>query len=131
MGLWYVWIAHSDVMSRWPRTIMWIAGLVVVKLDVGIMVAHLCQEEYHPFGRTMAVYLFLAFHAAFASLRVLEDANPRVGTYSSIHEDILIAEMALLMTVSVSHMVLSLAHEVSSVCGIWVFTITSKRGPPS
>ena len=125
LSLVYVWAVYSpsDILSRYPRELLWVCGLVVVKLDVGIMVAHLCEQEYHPFTRTMCVFLFLAAHGAGLSLwsRYNDDA------LQAKHEDIILAEMGILLVFSIAHMVASLAHEVSSILGIWVFTITSKR----
>jgi len=118
----YTWVVHSpsNIMARYPRTLLWVLGLVMAKLVVGIMVAHLCEAEYHPFSKTIAVFLFLAFHAAAGCYMFPGEVEGR-------HEDLLLFEMAALMIMSMTHMVAVLAHEVSSVLGIYVFIITRKR----
>ena len=59
--LWAVY-SPSDVVSRNPRLFLWVLGLVLCKQVMTMMVAHLCDDEYHPFGRTVAGTTALCVH---------------------------------------------------------------------
>lgn len=117
-----VWVLYSpsDIMGRYPRLVLWTQGLAISKLVTGIMVAHLSDQEYHPFSRTTAALLVLLFHSFVGVIWYPALMQPW-------HEDLLLWEMAAILAVSYSHMVLSLAQEVSTALGVYIFTITSKR----
>ena len=52
----------SSVMERHPRAFLWVLGLLMCKLVMTMMVAHLSDDEYHPFGKTFAMLLGLGSH---------------------------------------------------------------------
>ena len=46
------WVAHSEIMTLWPRTLLWTAGLLFAKMAMHLMLAHLCDEPFNPVRRT-------------------------------------------------------------------------------
>ena len=70
------------------------------------MLAHICDEEYHPFSRTIACLCTLLVHVMI-QLKWHRDGTvawPRDG------EDMLLLEAFLLLLVSYVHMVYSMVH---------------------
>lgn len=122
------WLEYSptNVMLRHHRVVLWTLGLLLAKLLSGLMLAHLCEEEYHPLTKTMAVIAALSVHAVFSALS--HDAH-----FGSIEqrklqwfEDQLLYSFFAVAVVSYSHMVLMVIREVSGALNISVFSITSK-----
>jgi len=116
-----LWMMHSpsDIFVKHPRLFLWTSGLLLSKLLTGLMVAHLCDEEYHPFTKTIAVVCFVGLHALYA---IFEHDN----LIESWHEDYALHEFFLISLISYSHMVFSLIWEMTTVLGIRCFVIKYK-----
>ena len=67
VGSFYIWIDNSpsDVFARHPRLILWTLGLMFAKLVTQLMIAHICDEEYHPMGKSVSIVIFTVAHAGF------------------------------------------------------------------
>jgi len=121
IGGFAIWCAYSPtkILDRYPRVLLWTAGMAVCKLVTGIMLAHLCEEEYHPFSRTIALLCLLLLH------ELLQIS----GHFSQDQagEDLLLFEAFGILVISYVHLVICVISEVSTALGIYVFTITSKR----
>ena len=61
IGMALAWVVYSpsDIMALHPRLVLWALALLFSKLVTQLMIAHLCEEEYHPFGKTTSIILFL------------------------------------------------------------------------
>eukprot|EP01063_Lacrimia_lanifica_P013153 TRINITY_DN19789_c0_g1_i1.p2 TRINITY_DN19789_c0_g1~~TRINITY_DN19789_c0_g1_i1.p2 ORF type:complete len:434 (+),score=180.11 TRINITY_DN19789_c0_g1_i1:40-1341(+) len=115
-GLWAL-LSPSDILSRHPRTFMWILGLLLCKLVMGLMVAHLSDDSYHPFGKTFAALLALGTHMFFVYTKIGLTAES---------EDLILFEVGAVVLVSYVHMVISLFWEISCLLGISIFFVKPK-----
>eukprot|EP00755_Sulcionema_specki_P006029 Sspe_Gene.34366::Locus_16712_Transcript_7_9_Confidence_0.600_Length_883::g.34366::m.34366 len=95
----WAFISPTDVLSRHPRVYLWTLGLLLCKLVMTMMLAHLSDEPYHPFGKTLAGFLALGVHGIVVYVMV--------GVNES-WEDLVLYELAGAMLVSYVHMVTSM-----------------------
>lgn len=59
--LWLI-VSPSDILGRRPRLVLWTMGITNSKLATGIMLSHICDQEYHPWCRTVACLCTLLVH---------------------------------------------------------------------
>eukprot|EP00123_Amoebidium_parasiticum_P010085 comp19883_c0_seq1/m.24054 comp19883_c0_seq1/g.24054 ORF comp19883_c0_seq1/g.24054 comp19883_c0_seq1/m.24054 type:complete len:413 (-) comp19883_c0_seq1:262-1500(-) len=126
-----VWIYASptDMMARHPRLVLWTLGLILSKLLTGLMLAHLCEEEYHPWSKTIAAMFALLLHAVIGYLMHLQHFGPMDINVEEKYEDLFVYEFFALSLMSWAHMVVGVIREVAGILGIYIFTITAKRDP--
>lgn len=62
--LWVLW-SPTDIMSRHPRIVLWALGSLFSKLVTQLMLSHVCDEEYHPVGKTLSLVSFLGIHTLY------------------------------------------------------------------
>ena len=60
-GVWLL-VSPSDILGRRPRLVLWAMGITNSKLATGIMLSHICDQEYHPWCRTIACLCTLLVH---------------------------------------------------------------------
>eukprot|EP01061_Rhynchopus_euleeides_P000461 TRINITY_DN10322_c0_g2_i2.p1 TRINITY_DN10322_c0_g2~~TRINITY_DN10322_c0_g2_i2.p1 ORF type:complete len:434 (+),score=157.83 TRINITY_DN10322_c0_g2_i2:135-1436(+) len=116
-GLWAQY-SPSDVLGRNPRAFLWVLGLAMCKQVMTMMVAHLSDDEYHPFGRTIAGATALGIHMLLTYIYVGFDAAS---------EDLFLLELGAVVFVSYVHMVFSLACEMSRLLDIPVLTVPIEK----
>eukprot|EP01060_Flectonema_neradi_P030603 TRINITY_DN448_c0_g1_i2.p1 TRINITY_DN448_c0_g1~~TRINITY_DN448_c0_g1_i2.p1 ORF type:complete len:423 (+),score=64.07 TRINITY_DN448_c0_g1_i2:249-1517(+) len=117
-GVW-AYFSPTDILSRHPRIYMWTLGLLLCKLVMTMMVSHLSNDSYHPFGKTLAGFLALSLHG-FLTYQY-------TGTSSPAWEDLVLHELAAVVVVSYLHMVFSLVWEISTLLDIPVFTVPKEK----
>jgi ethanolaminephosphotransferase len=115
-GIWGLY-SPSGIFQVYPRTFLWMLGLLNSKLVLHLMLAHLCGEEYHPFRKTLVPIFYVAAHCGFSMLE---------GIYDQINEALWVKEFFFLSLVAYVHIVITVVWEVKSVLGINVFTIKDK-----
>eukprot|EP01064_Diplonema_japonicum_P000555 TRINITY_DN10359_c0_g2_i1.p1 TRINITY_DN10359_c0_g2~~TRINITY_DN10359_c0_g2_i1.p1 ORF type:complete len:425 (+),score=66.55 TRINITY_DN10359_c0_g2_i1:26-1276(+) len=118
MAVSWAYYSPTDVLSRQPRAFLWITGLLLCKLVMTMMVAHLCDDNYHPFGKTFAGFLALASHGILVYHMVGMDKK---------WEDLVLFEFGGVVLISYLHMVISLALEISSLLNITIFTVPKEK----
>eukprot|EP01062_Namystynia_karyoxenos_P001724 TRINITY_DN10591_c0_g1_i1.p1 TRINITY_DN10591_c0_g1~~TRINITY_DN10591_c0_g1_i1.p1 ORF type:complete len:460 (+),score=122.85 TRINITY_DN10591_c0_g1_i1:99-1382(+) len=111
-AVWIQW-SPSRVFDRHPRLVLLSLGLFCSKCCSGLMVAHLCDDPYRPFCKTLAAVTALAGHHAMQYLL----GRP------SCSEDILVYELFALSAFSIGHMALSVTWEISRCLNINVCTV--------
>jgi len=116
-------LSPSDLLGRSPRLMLWTIGISNAKLVTAIMLAHVCDEEYHPFSRTIACLCTLLVHVMFH----LKWHRDGVLLWDIKLEDLLLQEAFTILLGSYVHMVYAMVYEVSHALGIYAFTITKKR----
>merc|ERR1711920_1121481 len=111
-----VWVVYSptDILSRQPRALAWTLGFLNSKLLLHLMLAHLCNEEYHPFRRTLVPIFYVAAHAIYCVNQ---------GIYPTVDEDLLLQEFFFIALTAYVHIVVSVIFEVKEALGITVFTV--------
>ena len=82
------------------------------------MVAHLCEEEYHPFRKTLVPIFYVAAHWGFCACQ---------GIITQFDEIVVLKEFFFLTLVAYMHMIVSVVCEMSGVLGIPIFTIPAQR----
>eukprot|EP00658_Telonema_sp_P-2_P014193 TRINITY_DN15387_c0_g2_i1.p2 TRINITY_DN15387_c0_g2~~TRINITY_DN15387_c0_g2_i1.p2 ORF type:complete len:107 (-),score=17.95 TRINITY_DN15387_c0_g2_i1:170-490(-) len=97
-------------------------GIAVSKLVTGIMLAHLCDQEYHPLSRTIACTLVLLCHGVLA----IACSPAATEETMSAHEDLVLYELFGLLLLSYAHLVWNVCNEMCAVLGISVLTIMPK-----
>mmetsp|Transcript_48375 Transcript_48375/g.151669 ORF Transcript_48375/g.151669 Transcript_48375/m.151669 type:complete len:437 (+) Transcript_48375:76-1386(+) len=65
LSLAWVLLSPTNIMLRHPRIVLWALGFLFSKLVTQLMLAHVCDEEYHPVGKTISVIAFLGAHMLF------------------------------------------------------------------
>ena len=120
----WAFLSPSDLLGRAPRLVLWTVGISNAKLVTAIMLAHVCDEEYHPFSRTIACLCTLLVHVCVLLHWHRAGALPKwdVGV-----EDLMLWEAFIILFASYLHMIYAMIHEVSRALGIYAFTITKKR----
>lgn len=83
-------------------------------VQLHLMLAHLCGEEYHPFRKTLVPIFYVAAHCGFCMLE---------GIYDAINEGVLLKEFFFLSLAAYVHIVVTVVWEVKNVLGVGVFTI--------
>ncbi|GAB9462761.1 hypothetical protein Gpo141_00000245 [Globisporangium polare] len=114
LGVAWAIFSPSDIFAQYPRTFLWMLGLLNSKLVLHLMLAHLCGEEYHPFRKTLVPIFYVAAHCGFSMLE---------GIYDAINEGLIVKEFFFLSLVSYIHIVITVVWEVKNVLDIGVFTI--------
>ena len=89
------------------------------------MLAHVCDEAYHPFSRTIACLSTLLLHLCM-QLRWYHQGSYS-GDWNVQLEDLLLLEAFTILLLSYVHMIYAMIHEVSRALGIYAFVITRKR----
>lgn len=117
-------LSPSDILGRYPRLMLWTVGISSAKLVTGIMLAHICDEAYHPFSRTIACLCTLLVHTCIL-LHWHQEGS--LKQWQVQIEDLLLKEAFVILLASYVHMVYAIIHEVSRALGIYAFTITKKR----
>jgi len=114
-----LWISFSpqDIMKTHPRIVLWTIGLLFTKLVTHLMISHLCNEEYHPFRRTLIPFFFIAGHVGLSLHQ---------NIIQSIPEDLILIEFFLVSLLSYCHLVYGLISEVTTILNIYCFRITPK-----
>lgn len=111
------------MLARHPRVLLWTIGLANCKLVTQIMLAHLCREEYHPFGKTIACLVVLLALAMIQLVWHLQGGFQ----WAAAMEDLQLYFCFGLCLFSYIHLVWSMVVEVSRALGIYAFVITRKR----
>eukprot|EP00124_Ichthyophonus_hoferi_P001693 Ihof_evm12s95 gene=Ihof_evmTU12s95 len=72
------WISFSptNMIGRHPRLVLWTLGLILSKLLTGLMLAHICMDDYHPFSKTLAALLVLLLNAVACYWLYLTNYGP-------------------------------------------------------
>ncbi|GMI35022.1 hypothetical protein TeGR_g12277 [Tetraparma gracilis] len=111
------WVIHSpnNIMQKHPQLVIWSIALLWSKLVTQLMVAHLCDEEYHPFGKTLSVFFVLALHAAYD-----------VYKQELVDEEFVLKEFFAIGLFAYAHLVVSLIWEVTGILRIKCFSIPCK-----
>lgn len=112
----WVYYSPSDILDLHPRLVLWTCGLLVSKLLTGLMVAHICDEVYRPFSKTIAVITFVGFHALYSIVMYEQHIQPW-------HEKYVLYEFFALSAASYAHMVVSLIWELTTILKIKCFVI--------
>lgn len=60
--VYWMWKSPSDVFARHPLCFLWLLGIGASKMMTGVMVSHICDDELHPFSRTIASLSILLVH---------------------------------------------------------------------
>jgi len=121
-GVWLL-VSPSDILGRRPRLVLWAMGITNSKLATGIMLSHICDQEYHPWCRTIACLCTLLVHLFTQIWRHRYGTQP----LDQPSEDLLLYEAFWIVFLSYGHMVYAMVYEVSRALGIYAFTITRKR----
>ena len=110
-----VWVLNSpnNIMEQHPLLLIWAIALLWSKLVTQLMIAHLCDEEYHPFGKTLACAFFVGLHAGW----------DMYTQHSKVDEEMVLWEMFSLGLFAYVHLVVSVIWEVTGILGIKCFTI--------
>lgn len=120
-------LSPSEILIRRPRLLLWTIGISNAKLVTGIMLAHVCDEAYHPFSRTIACLCTLLVHVCIQLHWRHSSGGGAVPAWDVQLEDLLLTEAFALLLASYLHMIYAMIHEVSRALGIYAFTITRKR----
>ena len=115
MYVWTIGISHasSSPLSYLPRTtygpyyLPRPVGISNAKLVTAIMLAHVCDEEYHPFSRTIACLCTLLVHVMFH----LKWHRDGVLLWDIKLEDLLLQEAFTILLGSYVHVYIACAHE--------------------
>ncbi|RHY45391.1 hypothetical protein DYB34_012065 [Aphanomyces astaci] len=117
-GLAIIWALYSpsDILSHHPRLFLWTAGLLNSKLLLHLMLAHLCEEEFHPFRKTLVPVFFVAGHYLYGHIQGTLVVG--LGT-----ETLLLQEFFYIALAAYVHIVITVIGEVKTVLNIPVFTV--------
>ena len=123
VGSAFVWVYFSpaDIMQRHPQLVIWALALLFSKLVTHLMIAHLCEEEYHPFGKTMALFVFIGLHAGSSLFKWFKIDEEFIGY--SLNEEFLLYEFFAISAFAYAHLVFCVVWEVTTILGIKCFTI--------
>ncbi|CAK4675910.1 hypothetical protein LEN26_020434 [Aphanomyces euteiches] len=121
-GLALFWALHSpsDILSHHPRLFLWTAGLLNSKLLLHLMLAHLCEEEFHPFRKTLVPIFYVAGHCIFCHVQGIMV----IGLET---ESLLVHEFFYISLVAYLHLVCTVIFEVKTVLNIPVFTVPEEN----
>lgn len=126
IAIYFVWFffSGSDVFIRHGRALMYTLGCVHSKMLMGLMIAHLTDLDYYPFGKTSAVIMIVG--AFMVGVNLLKTEEHDQATLSYV-EDIAVSMVSAISTFSLLHLILSVIWEMSSILKIRVFCIPSKK----
>ncbi|ETW10434.1 hypothetical protein H310_00739 [Aphanomyces invadans] len=121
-GLAIFWALHSpsNVLSVHPRMFLWTTGLLNSKLLLHLMLAHLCEEEFHPFRKTLVPLFYVAGHYIFCHVQGMLVVGQEV-------ESLLVQEFFYISLASYVHIVFTVIMEVKTVLNIPVFTVPAEK----
>mmetsp|Transcript_13188 Transcript_13188/g.25073 ORF Transcript_13188/g.25073 Transcript_13188/m.25073 type:complete len:386 (+) Transcript_13188:288-1445(+) len=115
----FLWLRLSkkNIMELHPRLVIWTLGLAFAKLVMLLIVAHMCDEEYHPWRRSIIPIFFMAAHVCYSFIQ---------NNYSSLDEKQIIEELFFVSVLAYSHMAYSLVKDCCEILDIYCFTIKKK-----
>ena len=122
MSTLWVYFSPSNIMQNHPRLVLWALALLFSKLVTQLMIAHLCDEEYHPFGRTISVVCFLACHTAYNLYQQVVEGG------AVVDEKMVLFEFFGIGLVAYVHLISHLIWEVTTVLNIKCFKIPYDKG---
>lgn len=128
----FVWVcwSPSDLLSRHPRCVLWTFGIAVSKLVTGIMLAHLCDQEYHPLSRTIACVLILLGHGVLSIVFMPSMDKGTEGLWAT-QESVLLFEMFGILSLSYIHLVYNVTYEMCAILKIHAFSIRKSKNAKS
>jgi ethanolaminephosphotransferase len=112
----FAWIllSPSRILAHAPRMLLWAFAFVSAKLVTQVMLAHLTETEYHPYGKTVGMTLVMLAHGGYLIY---------AGLSEFLIEELLVWELFLVSFLSYAHLVVHAVWEVSAALGIRVFLI--------
>ncbi|QDZ26020.1 CDP-alcohol phosphatidyltransferase [Chloropicon primus] len=112
----FLWLSLSkkNIMELHPRLVVWTLGLAFAKLVMLLIVAHMCDEEYHPWRRSIIPIFFMAAHVCYSMLQ---------KNYDGLDEKLIIEELFVVSVLAYSHMAYSLVNDCCKILDINCFTI--------
>ncbi|KAF0700023.1 Aste57867_9409 [Aphanomyces stellatus] len=121
-GLVIFWAVHSpsNILGVHPRMFLWTAGLLNSKLLLHLMLAHLCEEEFHPFRKTLVPIFYVAGHCLFCHIQGIMVLGLET-------EALLLQEFFYISLVAYVHIVITVILEVKTVLNIPVFTVPEEK----
>ncbi|KNC84066.1 hypothetical protein SARC_03694 [Sphaeroforma arctica JP610] len=124
LGAWF-WLFNSptDIMGRHPRLVIWTLGLLISKLLTSLMLAHLCEEEYRPWGKTFTAVFAMACHALINFFAYTYKFGSPSEEVMEAYEDLMLYEIFVVSLCMYIHFSVYVAHDVSTALGIYVFTL--------
>ena len=116
----YLWLRLSkkNIMDLHPRLVIWTLGLAFAKLVMLLIVAHMCDEDYHPWRRSIMPIFFMAAHVCYSMVQ---------NTYEGLDEKQIIEELFVVSVLAYSHMAYSLIRDCCEILDIYCFTIKEKK----
>jgi len=116
----FLWLGLSkkNIMVLHPRLVIWTLGLCFAKLVMLLIVAHMCDEEYHPWRRSIIPIFFMAAHVCYSMAQ---------QNYAGLDEKQIIEELFFVSVLAYSHMAYSLIRDCCQILDIYCFTIKKKR----
>lgn len=114
----WAYYSPAHVFQSHPRLVIWVLTLIFCKMVTSLMLAHLCDEEYRPYGKTVVLFLFRAYHCIF---------NYISGRPFFIDEATVLRELLVIAAVSYGHLVASAIYEITKILNINVFTIDTVK----
>lgn len=116
----FLWLrlAKKNIMELHPRLVIWTLGLCFAKLVMLLIVAHMCDEEYHPWRRSIIPIFFIAAHVCYSVVQ---------NNYASLDEKQIIEELFFISVLAYSHMAYSLVNDCCEILDIYCFSIKKKK----
>ena len=131
-NLW-VYTSPAEIFREHPRIVCWTFGLLYTKLVTHLMIAHLCEVEFHPLRRTLVPFMYLGLHAVLTVFSRRSDerglARMLVADEAPVWGDerILIMEFFVLALVTYLHLAVNAVIETASVLGVRILTIPADK----
>jgi len=123
-ALWLSWLGH-ETFTKEPRLVFWFFGIVFQELVTHLQLAHICSEDYRPWRMTLGVpVLLLVGNSVAGVLRGYHGGPP-------VNEVLLLQCCTAFGLLSWFHLVWCVTHEMASILGISVFSITPKSDATS
>ncbi|CAD2222686.1 CDP-alcohol phosphatidyltransferase, putative [Angomonas deanei] len=149
--LWFV-TSQEDIFRRHPRLFCWTVGLLVTKLTIHLMVAHLLSQPYQPFRKTFIPITVFAGHILLTYFHNVSRARKEMirgmslaeetiigGSHSNLpyssyaqyaydmDEEMVLYEFFFLSLVSFVHLAYYVVRETAHALSVSVFTVPKDK----
>ena len=131
----WIYVSPRKIYQLHPRLCIWTLGLLYTKLAIHLMIAHMCNIEYHPFRRTFVPFVYLAAHVSITyclsrySLieQINADGSRSRSEENSFNERLLLFEFFSLATVTFVHLVINVVIDTSAALKVPIFTVPREK----
>jgi ethanolaminephosphotransferase len=122
----WVYTSPNAIFRAHPRVACWTFGLLYTKLAVHLMVAHLCETEFHPLRRTLIPFMYCGLHWLLTMFTRFWTNDAASSPFWG-DESMLLTEFLVISVITYLHCMFNVTVEMATALKVPIFTVPLQK----